>query len=111
MSIAGNSLCFDGFAAILQGTAPVLEKTGRAGSRSNTTIRMVLLQDEAVLLPRSSQVLQIRSGNAWVSFEGADRILECGGSLTLPRSRHGAVISATGKEALIFEVIREEFDT
>ncbi len=111
MSIAENSLCFDGFAAILQGTVTVLEKTGRPRSRPDSALRLVLFHTEVFLLPRFSQVLQIRSGKAWVSFEGEDRVLECGDSLTIPRSRYGAVISATGHEALLFEVIREELDT
>ncbi|MGO8694867.1 MAG: hypothetical protein ACLQMF_14490 [Rectinemataceae bacterium] len=106
-----TSLCFDGFAAIPQGTAAVREKAGRSESRPNPTLRLVLLHNEVFLLPRSSRVLQVLSGKAWVSFEGEDRIIESGDSLALSRARNGAVISATGKEALLFEVTRGELDT
>lgn len=106
-----DSLCFDGFAAVSRETAAVREKVWSSGSRPNPTLRLVLLHNEVFLQPRSFHVLHVLSGKAWVSFEGNDRIMESGESLVFSRLRNGAVISATGKEALLFEVIKGELDT
>jgi mannose-6-phosphate isomerase-like protein (cupin superfamily) len=73
-------------------------------SERTSVLRVALLHGEMLRVPRSSDRLRILSGSAWVTFGGKDFLLESGEQLTLPKTRYGAVISAVGGDALLFEV-------
>lgn len=75
-------------------------------SRSAPPLRVTLLYEEVLRLPRSSRRLHVVSGIAWVSAQGKDCLLHRGESFLLPKSGYEAVISATGHETLFFEVLR-----
>jgi hypothetical protein len=71
------------------------------------SLRLVLLRGEAIRLPRSARRLRVISGRAWVSQEGEDILLSSCESLPLcGKPEDQAVVSATGDEALFFELDR-----
>jgi len=83
-----------------------LEDFARATPRNEgaPSLRLTLLYGEAFRLPRPSRRLHVVAGSAWVSADGKDYIVGRGESFQIPRSSYCAVISATGGEALFFEV-------
>jgi len=78
---------------------------GFVASEPGRGLRLTLLSGDALSLPDSARNLCIDSGTAWVSVDGEDILLEGGECFGLPRkAKHGAVISATAKQALSFEL-------
>jgi hypothetical protein len=73
----------------------------------NRSLRLTLLRGEALRVPRGARRLRVLSGTAWVSLEGEDFVLERCESIPLAkRPGHEAVVSATGRDPLLFELDR-----
>ncbi len=75
-------------------------------AHSDRSLRLTMVHGEVLRVPKSARKLRVLSGQAWVSFEGKDIILDRGESLMLPRSaRHEAIVSVTEHaDALFFEL-------
>jgi len=76
----------------------------RATRNENPSLRIALLKDEVLRLPRKGGRVRVLSGRAWLSFSAKDAILEEGESLILPRLRHAALVAATGDRTLFLEI-------
>jgi hypothetical protein len=73
--------------------------------QSGRGLRLALVRGELLRVPRTARRLRVLSGTAWVSLEREDAVLGRGESLVLPRgSRYEAVVSASGGDALFFEL-------
>ncbi len=55
-------------------------------------------------LERQSQILHVVSGNAWVTFDAQDFILQSGDEITLSPGRDIAVVSALGEQTLVYKI-------
>jgi hypothetical protein len=65
-------------------------------------LRIVLVQGEALSVPRSLHTVRVLSGKAWITVNGRDVVLCAGERTDLGRSRN--VISAVGNQALLFQL-------
>jgi uncharacterized protein with PhoU and TrkA domain len=59
---------------------------------------------DAQSLKNTTQMIEIKRGNAWISLENEDILLEPGESVTIRSSQHGGVISASGKDTMEFRI-------
>lgn len=61
-------------------------------------------------LERKTQRIEVKRGNAWISLEGEDILLEPGEEVTIRSSEHAGVISASGKDSMVFNIsdVRED---
>jgi hypothetical protein len=67
-------------------------------------LRIVLVQGEALSVPRTLSTVRVLSGKAWISMNGRDVLLSAGEQSDVGRSRNGSVISAVGSQALLFQL-------
>lgn len=70
----------------------------------NQTEETRLVAHQAQKLSGQTQRIEIQRGNAWLSLEGEDIVLEPGESITIRSSKHGGVISAAGENSMAFTV-------
>jgi len=76
----------------------------RGAMRSTQSpLRMVLVEGEALRLPLSLVKVSVLSGTAWITQAGADTLVHAGACLDLSAAGDPAVISAIGKGPLFFE--------
>lgn len=66
-------------------------------------LRFVLCAGEVLRLPRCPVIIRVLSGTAWITHAGRDIVLESGGALALEGAGDCPLISAVGKDALLFE--------
>jgi hypothetical protein len=92
MSTAEMTLLFQG-----------VEGKGACGA-SNSALRLVLLQGEALRVPSTRGTLRVLSGTAWVSLEGKDVLLGRNEIIDIARRSDSPVVSGLGREPLLFEV-------
>jgi uncharacterized protein with PhoU and TrkA domain len=59
---------------------------------------------KAQKLTAKTQRIEVQRGNAWISLDNEDILLEPGESITLRSSDKGRVISATGRDSMVFSV-------
>ena len=71
---------------------------------ADSTLRMVLVEGEALRLPLSSLRVSVLSGTAWVTQQGEDKLLQPGESFALSAAADRAVISPIGTVPLLFEM-------
>jgi hypothetical protein len=76
---------------------------GSAGC-SNSPLRVVLVEGEALRLPRESAVLRVLSGTAWVSQAGLDTLVQAGERFAQVCGADPAVISPLGRVPLLLEM-------
>ena len=76
----------------------------RAPRTADSPLRVVLVEGEALKLPRGSTTLQILSGTAWVSQAGLDTLLEAGDRFRPAESSDPAVVSPLGTLPLLLEM-------
>lgn len=76
----------------------------RAEILPGSPLRLVLVQGEALRLPRSRTSIRVLAGIAWITQDGEDRFLAMGEAMTLSAAPEGTVISALGTVPLLFEV-------
>ncbi len=74
--------------------------------RTSSFLRMVLVQDEAMSLPRARMRLHILSGTAWVTQGGKDALLPAGTCFEASAGSDRAVISTVGLQPVCFEMRR-----
>lgn len=67
-------------------------------------LRLVLVQGEALRLPRSRTSIRVLAGSAWITQDGEDRFLLPGEAMTAAAGRDGVVISALGARPLLLEM-------
>jgi len=58
-----------------------------------------------MFLRATGQLIQIHSGNAWITCNGEDILLEAGQVTQLPRNWREAIISAISSATVTFEII------
>ena len=105
MSTVTISLAFEDFARVAQMATVAREIGDVTASRPKPTLRIALLCGEEFRFPSFSEWrLSILSGKAWVTFGGQDFFLGSDDGLTVPKVKHGAILSVMGKEALFFEI-------
>jgi hypothetical protein len=111
VSIPTSSLVFEDFACVAQKTSKLLKVREGLITNSKPTLRLALLHREELVFPKKSKwIIKILSGKAWVSFNGKDILVGKNENLIIPKDENGAIISAVGKDALFFEVSKEEID-
>jgi hypothetical protein len=71
---------------------------------ADSTLRMVLVEGEALRLPLSRLRVSVLSGTAWVTQAGGDTLLQPGESFDLSAAADRAVISPIGTVPLFFEM-------
>lgn len=76
---------------------------GAAGS-DDAPLRVVLVQGEALRLPRSRTSIHVLAGSAWITQRGEDRFLMAGEAMTAAAGADRAVVSALGAQPLLLEV-------
>jgi Protein of unknown function (DUF2917) len=83
----------------------LLNGVGRDAMRSaDSTLRVVLVEGEALKLPRSSVLLRVLSGSAWVSQAGRDTFLQAGERFHPADGRDDIVVSPLGPVPLLLEM-------
>ena len=87
---------------LFQGT----EHRGARG-RSDSTLRLVLLQGEVLRIPHTRGTLRVLSGTAWVSLDGEDVLLCRDEHIDIAHRADRPVVSGLGREPLVFEVYQE----
>ena len=75
-----------------------------AARPADSTLRMVLVEGEALRLPLSRLRVSVLSGTAWVTQAGGDTLLQPGESFDLSAAADRAVISPIGTVPLLFEM-------
>jgi hypothetical protein len=88
-------------ALLLNGVGP------RAAGSSQSTdapLRVVLVEGEALRLPRSRASIRVLAGSAWITQRGDDRFLKAGEAMTAAAGADCAVVSALGTQPLLLEV-------
>jgi hypothetical protein len=75
-----------------------------AARPADSTLRMVLVEGEALRLPLSRLRVSVLSGTAWVTQAGGDTLLQPGESFDLSPAADRAVISPIGTVPLLFEM-------
>jgi hypothetical protein len=84
----------------------LLNGMGR-GARARCTdspLRVVLVEGEALKLPAGSSLLHVLTGAAWVSQAGLDTFLQAGDRFRPARDADPAVISPLGRIPLLLEM-------
>jgi hypothetical protein len=76
----------------------------RTPRTADSPLRVVLVDGEALKLPRGSTALHILSGAAWVSQAGLDTFLEAGDRFRPAESSDPAVVSPLGTLPLLLEM-------
>ena len=71
---------------------------------ADSTLRMVLVEGEALRLPLSRLRVSVLSGTAWVTQAGGDTLLQPGESFDVSAAADRAVISPIGTVPLLFEM-------
>jgi hypothetical protein len=71
---------------------------------SNSPLRVVLVEGEALRLPRKSAVMRVLSGTAWVSQAGLDTLVQAGERFAPADGADPAVISPLGRVPLLLEM-------
>ena len=74
-----------------------------AGS-TDAPLRVVLVEGEALKLPRGSSQMRVLTGAAWVSQAGRDSLLQAGELFRPEASTDAAVVSALGSVPLLLEI-------
>jgi hypothetical protein len=59
---------------------------------------------EAKKLANITQRIEVKRGNAWVSLENEDIVIEPGEAVTIRSSEHSGVISPVGTDSMVFRV-------
>ncbi len=75
-----------------------------AAGRARSPLRMVLVEGEALVLPRACTRLSILSGTAWITQAGRDALQQPGTCFNVAAASDRAVISAIGPLPLCFEM-------
>ena len=88
-----------GIFSILQGS--ILKRTTKP-------MRVTLVKDPAKCMSMcpTGQIIQILSGQAWITCNGKDILLEPGQQTRLPLRGDAIIISAIGPAGVIFEIHR-----
>jgi hypothetical protein len=71
---------------------------------AQSTLRMVLVEGEALRLPLSTLSVSVLTGTAWITQAGTDTLLKAGACFDLAAAADHAVISAIGTVPLLFEM-------
>ncbi|MGA2642883.1 MAG: hypothetical protein ABSG21_18480 [Spirochaetia bacterium] len=71
---------------------------------ARASLRMVLVQGEALRLPGSRMRVSVLSGTAWITQTGRDTLLPSGAFFELSAASDRAVISSIGSLPLCFEM-------
>jgi len=86
----------------------LLNGVGRRAEGSSESadapLRVVLVQGEALRLPRSRTSIRVLAGSAWITQCGEDRFLTAGEAMTAAAGADRAVVSALGAQPLLLEV-------
>ena len=83
----------------------LLNGVSRASTRcAESPLRVVLMEGEALKLPRGSILLRILSGTAWVSQDGLDTFLQAGDRFRPVAGSDPAVVSPLGTLPLLVEM-------
>jgi hypothetical protein len=83
----------------------LLNGVGRAATRcAEPPLRVVLMEGEALKLPRGSTSLRVLSGTAWVSHAGQDLFVPAGQRFRAAHGTDSAVVSALGGVPLLVEM-------
>lgn len=74
----------------------------------STLFRVMLLPGEVYRVPTEAQQVRVRTGKAWVSFAGRDRVLVKGGELEVEaQPNDAALVSSIGHSLVVLEVVGE----
>lgn len=76
----------------------------RANGHNSKPVALRIRQGEVRNLPRDGRRLRIISGEAWLTMDGRDHILEAGQALVLGRGREKALVSPTNGSSLRLEI-------
>jgi hypothetical protein len=76
---------------------------GALGS-TDAPLRVVLVQGEALRLPRSRTSIRVLAGSAWITQSGEDRFLKAGEAMTARADSDCAVVSGLGSQPLMLEL-------
>ena len=83
----------------------LLNGVSRASTRcAESPLRVVLMEGEALKLPRGSVLLRILSGTAWISQDGRDTFLRAGERFRPAAASDAAVVSPIGTPPLLVEM-------
>lgn len=82
--------------------------TGQPARPTNdyhTQRRIRITEHEVRTLPPGTYKIRIHSGSAWVSWKGQDFVLREGETMRLRCQRHSAVVTATGRQPVVLELL------
>jgi hypothetical protein len=68
-------------------------------------LRLVLFPGEVYRLPEAGQRLRVTAGQAWLTAQGNDVVLEARETAQLPVSAEVALVSAVGAAPLMVELL------
>jgi hypothetical protein len=74
------------------------------GAAAAAPLRIVLLQGEALRIPRARTTIRVLSGTAWLTAGDEDIILYNGQCLSMATPKKSPVISGIGSEPVLFEM-------
>jgi len=77
------------------------------GSVASETVklRVVLYPGEVYRLPEAGQRVRVAAGQAWLTTQGRDVVLQADESARLPVSREPALVSSLGPAPLMVELL------
>jgi hypothetical protein len=88
------------FGLILDG----VDRRTAGSATAEAPLRVVLVQGEALRLPRSRTSIRVLAGSAWITQRGEDRVLAAGEAMTAAAGADCVVVSALGAQPLLLEV-------
>jgi hypothetical protein len=85
---------------------PATFESGRPAISKHSVIvsEVLLCKGDVYRVPETSQEIRVKSGSAWISWDGEDIVLGRGESLSLLPRKDAAVVSAVGHWPLVLEV-------
>jgi hypothetical protein len=84
--------------------ALVVSGLRRSASPRGAALRFVILEGEALRIPRARRALSVVNGTAWVTQRGRDTVLAAGDAQGLEPRADAALVSPLGSEPLILEL-------
>lgn len=77
----------------------------RSVGSETVKLRVILYPGEVYRLPEAGQRVRVAAGQAWLTAQGRDVVLQAHESARLPVSREPALVSPVGLAALTVELL------
>ena len=93
--------------AIRSGIFYALQETLLKQSLKATCFKLPTHEATYMCIRPNGQIVQVLSGNAWITCNGEDILLEAGQETQLPHDQSEAIISAIGSASVTFEITQQ----